>query len=44
LAIIKYDAPLDVKRISDLEYNGLPKETLISYFEKLGFKTLMQRI
>ncbi len=44
LAIIKRDTPLDVENVSELKYNGLPKENLISYFEKLGFKTIIKRV
>ncbi len=44
LAIIKRDAPLDVEDVSELKYNGLLKGNLISYFEKLGFKTIIKRV
>ena len=44
LAIIKRDAPVNIGDVSELKYNDLPKENLISYFEKLGFKTLIKRI
>lgn len=44
LAIIKRNTPVNVGDVSELKYNDLPKENLISYFEKLGFKTLIKRI
>jgi DNA polymerase-1 len=44
LAQLNYDAPLDVKNFSELKYEGIPKENLISYFKKLGFKSLTDRI
>ncbi len=44
LALIKRDSPLEIKALSELEYESLPKENLIPYFEKLGFKTLVNRI
>ncbi|NCO15231.1 MAG: DNA polymerase I, partial [Parcubacteria group bacterium] len=44
LAQLKCDAPLDVRDLSELKRESLPKENLISYFEKLGFKSLISRI
>ncbi len=44
LAIIRRDAPVDFKNLSELKHEGLPKENLENYFEKLGFKTLIGRI
>lgn len=44
LAIIKRDAPLDIKDLSELKYENLPKQNLVSYFQKLGFKSLINRI
>jgi len=44
LAQLKYDAPFDIGDLSELKYESLPKENLISYFEKLGFKSLISRI
>lgn len=44
LAQLKCDAPLIIKDPSELKYEGLPKEILTSYFEKLGFKSLINRI
>jgi len=44
LAQLKCDAPLDVRDLSELKRESLPKENLISYFEKLGFKSLTSRI
>lgn len=44
LATIKNDAPLNDIPISDLTCSGLPKETITPYFDKLGFKTLINRI
>jgi len=44
LAIIRRDVSLDFKNLSELKYDGPPKENLMSYFEKLGFKTLIKRI
>jgi len=44
LGTIRRDAPFDIKNISELEYRDLPKENLVSYFGKLGFKSLINRI
>ncbi|MBN2197867.1 hypothetical protein JW698_01565 [Candidatus Wolfebacteria bacterium] len=44
LAIIERQAPLEIKNLSELKYENPPKANLISYFEKLGFKTLINRI
>jgi len=44
LAQIKCDTPLAIRDLSELKYAGLSKESLISYFEKLGFKSLIQRL
>lgn len=44
LAQLKCDAPLIIKDLSELKYEELPKEILTSYFEKLGFKSLVNRI
>ncbi|MEK9168451.1 MAG: 5'-3' exonuclease H3TH domain-containing protein [Patescibacteria group bacterium] len=48
LAVIRRDAPLDVSELSELKYNGLSKNPpaggIESYFEKLGFISLIKRI
>lgn len=44
LGTIKCDAPLDIENLSELKYGDFPKETLVSYFKKLGFKSLISRI
>jgi DNA polymerase-1 len=44
LAQLKCDAPFDIGDLSGLKYGSLPKENLVSYFEKLGFKSLISRI
>ena len=44
LAQIHCSAPLELNGLDELKYNGLPKESLSDYFEKLGFKTLINRI
>ncbi len=44
LSVIKREAPLPKIQIFDLKYPGLPKENIILYFTKLGFKTLIDRI
>ena len=44
LAIIRRDAPLPALSIEFLKYEGLPKEKLAVYFDKLGFKSLTKRI
>ena len=44
LAQLKYDAPLHLGDPSELKYENLPKENLVSYFEKLGFKSLITRV
>lgn len=43
LATLETNAPLKVE-LSELEYGGLPEKNLIIYFEKLGFKSLINRI
>lgn len=44
LAVIRRDAPLSVDKLSELKYDGPSKENIENYFEKLGFKSLIQRI
>ncbi len=44
LVQLKCDAPFDIGDLSELKYESLPKKNLISYFEKLGFKSLISRI
>jgi DNA polymerase-1 len=44
LATLRADANFNIKDISELEYKRLPKENLVSYFDKLGFKSLINRI
>jgi len=44
LAQLKLDAPFKIKDINELKFHGLAKENLKSYFEKLGFKSLINRI
>lgn len=43
LATIRRDAPLEID-INELNYSVLPKESAISYFEEMGFKSLINRI
>jgi len=44
LSEIRRDTPFDIKNISELKYENQLKEKIISYFEKLGFKSLTNRI
>lgn len=44
LAQIHCSAPIELNGLDELKYNGLPKENLKDYFEKLDFKTLINRI
>ena len=44
LAIIRRDAPLEIKNLDEIQHQGLQKEKINGYFEKLGFKTLINRI
>ena len=44
LAVIKRDVSLNIDNLSELKYNGLLKEVVENYFEKLGFKSLIKRI
>lgn len=44
LGAVESNAPFDIKDISELEYRDFKKENLVSYFEKLGFKSLISRI
>ena len=43
LATIKRDVPLEVS-LEDLRAKPLDKKALSEYFEKLGFKSLPQRL
>lgn len=43
LGTIKRDAPIDLIDLENLRYHGFPKN-LSSYFEELGFKSLLARI
>lgn len=43
LATIRRDAPLEID-INELNYSVLPKDGVISYFEEMGFKSLINRI
>jgi len=44
LATINYEAPLEIENIEEIKFGGLPKENVLSYFEKFGFKSLIKRI
>lgn len=44
LATICRKVPLPTLSIESLKYGGLPKEELVAYFDKLGFKSLAKRI
>ncbi len=44
LATIRRDAPLEIKNLEELKYEGLPKEKLLAYFEEFGFQSLIKRI
>jgi len=44
LATIKRDAPLEIKNLEELKYEGILKEKLIAYFEEMGFQSLIKRI
>lgn len=44
LATIRRDAPLDVKSIEELKAKPLDKEKLRSYFQNMGFKSLLERL
>ncbi|MEK7162691.1 MAG: 5'-3' exonuclease H3TH domain-containing protein [Patescibacteria group bacterium] len=44
LSIIRRDAPLEINNIEELKYSDLPKEKIITYFESLGFQSLIKRI
>ncbi len=44
LGTLRCDVPINIEDVSELKYKDLPKENLISYFEKLGFKNLINRL
>lgn len=44
LATIRRDAPLEIRNIEELRYEGIPKEKLLVYFEEFGFQSLAKRI
>lgn len=44
LATIKHDAPIKIKSISDLKIKPSAKQEIIDYFQKLGFKSLVERL
>lgn len=44
LAIIRRDAPLEIKNLDEIRHQGLQKEKISEYFEKLGFKKMIERI
>lgn len=44
LAAIRRDAPLSVDDVEELKHGGVDPQKLISYFEKLGFKSLINRL
>ncbi|MDI6717640.1 MAG: DNA polymerase [Patescibacteria group bacterium] len=44
LATINCDAPVEIKNISELKYEGVATKNLISYFAKMGFQSLIKRI
>ncbi len=44
LAQINCSAPLELNGLDELKCGDLPKKSLSDYFEKLGFKTLINRI
>jgi DNA polymerase-1 len=44
LATIRRDVPLDLENIEELRIGELDKDTIQKYFEKLGFKSLIERL
>ncbi len=44
LGVIEINTPFEIKNVSELEYRDFKKENLVSYFEKLGFKSLITRL
>ena len=44
LAQINCEAPIEIKNIEEITFNGLSKEKLLAYFDNLGFKSLIERI
>ncbi len=44
LATINYEAPLEIENIEEIKFGNLPKESVLAYFEKFGFKSLIKRI
>jgi len=44
LATINYEAPLEIENVNEIKFSGLPKQKLLAYFEKFGFKSLIKRI
>ncbi|MFA5099119.1 MAG: 5'-3' exonuclease H3TH domain-containing protein [Candidatus Paceibacterota bacterium] len=44
LATINYEAPLEIENVEEIKFGNLPKESVLAYFEKFGFKSLIKRI
>jgi DNA polymerase-1 len=44
LATIKHDVPIKIKSVSDFEIKPSTKQEIADYFQKLGFKSLVERI
>lgn len=44
LGTINREAPLELKNLAGLEFKGIPKEKIVPYFEKMGFKSLVNRL
>ena len=44
LGTIRRDAPLEIKNVSEMRYDGIRKEKVVPYFEKNGFHSLIKRV
>ena len=44
LGTIRRDAPLEIKTLDEIRYDGIKKENVVPYFEKNGFSSLIKRL
>ncbi len=44
LGTIRRDAPLEIKTLDEIRYDGIKKENVVPYFEKNGFGSLIKRL
>jgi len=44
LAIIRRDAPMDLEKLEELSFKGMPNQKIMAYFEKMEFKSLAAKM